>query len=204
MELSINAKEKVTLQKAIARNKKSVCIIIAISKILLLVGIAGGGLYALLNCLLPGLSMVSVNGVEQKDIGWIIISTSFIVAPCLIISACLKALANNLASSNNTARVDESLLIADNKIRYSFRIKHQSTSSERRVITIDFSRISAICFDETTGILCFTGDILSEYFDDYKNKKPVDTTNLEEFMICDYFAPSLRDTLQANGVKVNN
>ena len=204
MELSVNTKKKTTLQKAIARNKKSVRIIMMISKVLLLVGIIGGGLYALLNRLVPGLSMVTVNGVSQKDIGWIIISTSFIVAPCLIFSVCLKALANNLASGNNSARVDESLLIADNKIRYSFRIKYQSTSSERRVITVDFSKIQNVTFDDVTGILCFAGKILSEYFDDYRNKKPVNTTELDEFMICDYFTPSLKETLKSKGVRVNN
>lgn len=204
MELSVNAKKKIALQKAIAHNKKSVRIIMMISKVLLLVGIIGGGLYALLNGLIPGLSMVTVNGVSQKDIGWIIISTSFIVAPCLILSVCLKALANNLASSNNAARVDESLLIADNTIRYSFRIKHQSTSSERRVITVDFSKIRNLTFDDTTGILCFAGEILSEYFDDYRNKKPVNTAEFDEFMICDYFTPSLKETLKSKGVKVNN
>jgi len=204
MELSVNTKKKIALQKAIAHNKKTVRIIMMISKVLLLVGIIGGGLYALLNGLMPGLSMVTVNGVSQKDIGWIIISTSFIVAPCLIFSVCLKALANNLASSNNAARVDESLLIADNKIRYSFRIKHQSTSSERRVITVDFSKISDLTFDDTTGILCFAGEILSEYYDDYRNKKPVNTAELDEFMICDYFMPSLKETLKTKGVKVNN
>lgn len=204
MELSVNTKKKIALQKAIAHNKKTVRIIMMISKVLLLVGIIGGGLYALLNGLMPGLSMVTVNGVSQKDIGWIIISTSFIVAPCLIFSVCLKALANNLASSNNAARVDESLLIADNKIRYSFRIKHQSTSSEKRVITVDFSKISDLTFDDTTGILCFAGEILSEYYDDYRNKKPVNTAELDEFMICDYFMPSLKETLKTKGVKVNN
>lgn len=204
MELSVNTKKKIALQKAIAHNKKTVRIIMMISKVLLLVGIIGGGLYALLNGLMPGLSMVTVNGVSQKDIGWIIISTSFIVAPCLIFSVCLKALANNLASSNNAARVDESLFIADNKIRYSFRIKHQSTSSERRVITVDFSKISDLTFDDTTGILCFAGEILSEYYDDYRNKKSVNTAELDEFMICDYFMPSLKETLKTKGVKVNN
>ena len=204
MELSVNTKKKTTLQKAIACNKKSVRIIMMISKVLLLVGIIGGGLYALLNRLVPGLSMVTVNGVSQKDIGWIIISTSFIVAPCLIFSVCLKALANNLASSNNSARVDESLLIADNKIRYSFRIKHQSASSERIVITVDFSKIHSVTFDDATGMLCFVGKILSEYFDDYRNKKPVNTTELDEFMICDYFTPSLKETLKSKGVRVNN
>ena len=37
-----------------------------------------------------------------------------------------------------------------------------------------------------------------------KKKKPVDVNTLEEFVICDYFAPSLVETLLAKGVKVNN
>lgn len=204
MELSINTKKKIALQKAIARHKKSVRVIMTISKVLLFVGIIGGGLYVLINGLMPRLSMVTVNGVAQKDIGWIIISTSFIVAPCLIFSVCFKTLANNIASSNNSARVDESLLIVDNMIRYSFRVKYQSTSSERKVVTIDLSRIDSISYEESTGILDFAGNILSEYFDDYRNKKPISTVELDKFMICDYFTPSLKETMQAKGVRVNN
>lgn len=196
MELTVNKKKKATLQKVVARSRKSVRIIMMISKILLIVGIAGGGLYALINGLTPGLSMVTVNGVAQKDIGWVVISTSFIVAPCLILSICLKTLANNIAGSNNSARVDESLLFADNIIRYSFRIKHQSTSSERRVITIDFSNINAVDYESETGAIVFTGKITSDYYDDFKKKKPVETDCIEDFVIYDYFTPSLKEMLQ--------
>lgn len=204
MELSVNSKKKEALQKDIAQNKKSVRVIMMISKILLFVGIIGGGCYAILNWLMPNLSMVSVNGVSQKDTSWIFISTLFIVAPCLVISVCLKALANNIASINNSERVDETLKVSDNKIRYSFRIKYQSTSSERRVITINFSDINSIQFNEDTRGIDFVGNILSEYFDDYENNKPNDTEKLQKFMIYDYFKPSLMDTLQSNGIKVEH
>lgn len=204
MELSVNSKKKVEVQNAIARNKKSVRIIVGISKILLLIGIVGGGIYALANIFIPSLSIVNVNGVPHKDSTWIIVSTSFIVAPCLILSLCLKVLAGNLAGVDNSARVDESLLISDESIRYSFRLKYQSLSSERRVVTIPFSRITGISHDSETEALELDGNFVSEYFDDYTNPAPVDTAQLTQFVIYDYFSPSLKETLLTKGISVNN
>lgn len=204
MELRIDQEKKKTYQNNIARDIKSVRIIKLIAKILLLVGIVGGGAYMILNFMVPSLSMVSVNGVSQKDTSWIIISTSLIVAPCLILSLALNTLSKNLAGGTNSSRVDESILIADGCIRYSYRQKHQSLSSERRVLIFDFGKISSIIYDEKTKLLRLSGEILSEYYDDYKKKKPVDVNTIEEFVICDYFSPSLKDTLLSQGIKVSN
>lgn len=200
MELSVNSGKKKSLRKIITESNKIVHVIMMISKILLFVGIVGGGAYILLNFILPDASMVRVNGVLQKDVGWIVISSSFIIAPCLILSLCLNTLAKNIAGSNNSSRVDESLLIANNYLRYSFRVKHQSTSSERRVVRIDFSKIKTVRVDEKTENIEFTGDFVSEYFDDYRNKKPVDVAKIDKFIICDYFSPSLKEILISNNV----
>lgn len=203
MELSINSKKKASLQKAIARNKKSVRIILAIAKTLMFIGIVGGGLYVLINVvLIPAMNIQTVLGDMQKDISWIIISTSFIVSPCLIFSVCLKALAGNLAGSDNSARVDESLLISNEAICYAFRLKYQSLASERRVLTIQFSQIKAINFDSKTEGIEFIGNFTSEYFDDYRNQQPVDTASIDRFIIYDYFSPSLKEALRSNGVAV--
>ena len=202
MELAINSKKKTSLQKAIAYSKKSVRIILAIAKVLLFIGIVGGGIYALLNVLILTLSIQTVRGETQKNISWIIISTSFIVNPCLILSVCLKALAGNLAGSDNSARVDESLLISNEAIRYAFRIKYQSLASERRVLTIKFSQIKVINFDVKTEGIEFVGNFVSEYFDDYRNPQPVDTASIDRFVIYDYFSPSLKEVLRSKGVAV--
>ena len=204
VELYVDPKKKAEVQNAIARNKKSVRIIVGITKILLLVGIVGGGIYALANIFIPSLSIVNVNGVPHKDSTWIIVSTSFIVAPCLILSLCLKVLAGNLAGVDNSARVDESLLISDESIRYSFRLKYHSLSSERRVVTIPFSRITGISRDPETEALEFDGNFVSEYFDDYTEPAPVDIAPLTQFVIYDYFSPSLKETLLTKGISVNN
>ncbi|MBR1454799.1 MAG: hypothetical protein IJ593_09210 [Lachnospiraceae bacterium] len=156
-----------------------------------------------MNCIIPSLSIVHIHGTVQKDYEWIIISTSFILAPSLIISVCLRFLAINLAGSNNYARVDESLIISNDAIRYSFRIKHQSLASERYVVTLQFSEITAINFDSKMESLEFKGNIVSEYFDDNNNEKHVDTTSLSNFVIYDYFEPSLKQALESNGININ-
>ena len=201
MEFRIEQTKKKQYQKNIAGSLKSVRIIKAIAKILLLIGIVGGGLYAILNYIMPTLSIVTVNGVPQKDISWIIISTSFIVAPCLILSLALNTLSKNLAGGTNSARVDESLILTGSTIKYSYRQKHHSLSSERRVLSIDFNKMDSIVYDEKTHLLKFTGEILSEYYDDYKKRKPVDINTLEEFVICDYFTPSLTEACSLRALK---
>lgn len=203
MELTVNSKRKNLLQKNISKSKKSVCVIAAISKFLLAAGLIGGTLYLIVNFVSPSLSMAEVNGVLVKDTSFIIITSSFIFAPCLIFSACLNVLAKNLAGGSSSARIDESLILVDKQLRYSFRIKHQSTSSERRVITIDFSNIKAVEYESKTGALNFAGKITSDYYDDFKKKKPVETDYIEDFVIYDYFTPSLRDSLINRGIHIN-
>lgn len=204
MELRIDQNKKKQYQNNIASSLKSVRVIKSIAKILLLIGIIGGGLYAILNFSIPSLSMVTVNGTLQKDVSWIIISTSFIAAPCLVLSLALNTLSKNLAGGTNSSRVDESLILMGNVIKYSYRQKHHSLSSERRVLSIDFEKMDSITFNKKTKLLKFTGAILSEYYDDYKKKKPVDINTIEEFVVCDYFTPSLTETLLSKGIKISN
>lgn len=203
MELRIDQRMKKQYQKNISKSINSVRVTKLIAEILLLIGVLGGLIYIVVNFVSPSLSVVNVNGVYRKDIGWIIISTSFIIVPCFILSLALNTLSKNLAGGSNSARVDESILITKEKIKYYYRQKHQSLSSERRVLTLEFCKIDTISFDDKTKLLNFSGEILSEYYDDYKKNKPIDIKMLEEFVICDYFFPSLKDTLQSMGIVVN-
>lgn len=204
MELLVNSKQKRVLQKQIAKSRKSVSIISSISKFLLIVGLVGGILYLVINFVSPTLSMVEINGVPEKDTSFIIITSSFIFAPCLIFSACLNVLAKNLAGGNSTERVDETLMLTENVIRYSYRVKYQSASSERRVITMDYTSIKKVDYENQTGALTFIGKFTSDYYDNYKKKKPAETEKIEDFVIYDYFLPSLKETLLSKGVKVSN
>ena len=187
MELTVNSNRKNTLQKHIAKSKKSVRVVTAISQLLFIVGLVVGALYLAVNFVSPSLSMVEVNGVIKKDINYILITSSFIFAPCFITSACLKALAKNLAGASSSARVDESLIVVDTQLTYSFRVKHQSTSSERYVITINFLNIKAVQYESNIEAFVFTGDFTSDYYEDYKNAKSTETYGIKEFIIYDYF-----------------
>lgn len=64
--------------------------------------------------------------------------------------------------------------------------------------------LSSVTFEEKTKLLKLSAEILSEYYDDYKNEKPVDINTLEEFVICDYFSPSLMEILLSKGIKASN
>ena len=202
MDLTVNEKKKKVLHKKMAKNMKAPYIIALLAKALLFIGLIGGAVYLIINYASPSLSMADVNGVFMKDDSYIIITSSFIFAPCLIFSACLNVLAKNLSGVKSAARVDESLIVSNTRLQYAFRLKHQSLSSERRVITIDLSKISAINYESDTEQLVFIGSFLSEYYDDYKNSKPVDAVSISEFVICDYFTPSLKEVLLENSVSI--
>lgn len=195
MELLVNKEKKSALQEQIAKSKRSVRIIKTISRALLYIGLLCGILYLVINFISPSLSMVTVNGIQQKDVSWIIISTSFILAPCLILSVCLKVLTNNLAGSNNSARVDEKLILKDDVLIYSYRYKYQSTPSERNVITINFSDIKNINFKDRTSCIEFVGDFTHDYYEDYRNDNPANTSCITLLVIHDYFEPSLKEKL---------
>ena len=201
MELKVIEKKKKALQKLIAENKKGIKIIRFVSKILLAVGIFGGAAYLLINFFAPSLSIVNVNGVPQKDVSAIIITSSLIIAPTVILAICLKALAGNLAGSDNSARIDESIIVSSEFLRYSFRLKHQTLPCERRVITIKFNSVSKVVYDAKTEKISFVGTIQSDYFDDYKKSQPVDSTVLNSIDIYDYFSPSLKEKLSNSGIK---
>lgn len=197
MELFIDTQKKAALQKAIAKSKKSVRIINIIATVLLLAGLIGGACYALANVVVPSMSIVHVNGVPQKDISWIIISTSLIVGPCVLTSVFLRVLCRNIAGVNNASRVDECLVVSEEGITYSFRHKHQTLPADRIVISIRYADIQSVTFEENTGFLKFDGTIKSEYLE---NGKLSNSSTLNTFTICDYFAPSLKEVLTLKGV----
>ena len=155
----IDVRRKNELQRNAQKDKKSVRVILTIARILLIVGLVGGGLYLILNFISPTISTVNVNGVIKKDISWIIISSSFIIAPCLILSVCLNVLAKNIAGVDNTARIDESLVLFDDFLRYSFRIKNHSLPSERIVIQVKYNEITSITKNDKRKLLIFRGHI---------------------------------------------
>ena len=197
MELFIDLQKKSALQKAISKSKKSVRFINALAVALSFIGLIGGVLYAMVNILSPDLSMVNVNGTLEKDVSFIIIMTSLIVTPCLVTALCLKVLGLNLSGVNNASRVDESLVVSDEGITYSFRNKHQTLPTDRIVISIRYADIESVIFEDATGLLKFTGTIMSEYF---KNGSPSNSNSFNTFLICDYFAPSLKEILTLKGI----
>lgn len=78
--------------------EKAIKIIKILYKLLFVIGIVGGVLYILINFVSPSLSMTEINGAIVKDTSFIIITSSFIWAPCLVFGICLKTLSANLSN----------------------------------------------------------------------------------------------------------
>lgn len=202
MTLSVDPKKKTVLLERALRKTKIINLFLILAKVLLIVGIAGTALYVIVSLLLPNAWIVNVNDVPKKDIGGIIIASSFIAAPCLIFSVCLKPLAATLASSNFAARSDELLVVEEKALRYTYQDAQLRKTPEKRTVTLPFSRIRCVVFDKATDTLHFSGNFSIAFFDDPGSEKPTHKGKTDWLAICDCFTPSLREALFRNGIRV--
>lgn len=173
-----------------------------ISKVLLYFGLVVGGGYLIANFVIPSLSLVEVNGEFYKDTSYIIITSSFIFIPCFMFSLFFHVLSKNLSGVNSASRIDENLIISNQCIKYSYRIKHQSLDCERIVIIMDLMDIDEIEFDNVTHGLLFKGNFKTEYYEDYASSSPDSIDTTDNFLIYDYFKPSLKECLEKNNIKI--
>lgn len=202
MTLSVDPKKKSVLLERALRKTKAINLFSILAKVLLIVGIAGTALYIIASLLLPNAWVANVNGVPQKDISGIIITSSFIASPCLVLSVCLKPLAATLASNNFAARSDELLLVEEKSLLYTYQDAQLRKTPEKRTVTLPFSRIRCVVFDKATDTLHFSGNFTIAFFDDPGSEKPTQKEKIDWFVICDCFAPSLREILFRNGIRV--
>lgn len=200
MELVVDNKKKNMLHKAAARSGEPSRVLLFIARILAAAGVILC-CYVLFRLLASHFGYAISNG---RNASGIIISASVVIVPCLVLSVCLRAAALTVAGSGNQMRVDETLLVFEDKLQYSFRMKHQTTSSERKVVTIHFSEIKDAVFDSITQSITLSGEFLSEYYADYTNGECVDSSKLNRFVIYDYFSPSLKKVLQTNRVAIRD
>lgn len=85
---------------------------------------------------------------------------------------------------------------------YVFRIKFQFAASYRAVIVIPIKDITAAQYDPKTNAIRLCGRISSDSTDDYFSGEKItpESGNLKEFVLYDYFVPSLLTSLKTKGV----
>lgn len=202
MSFQVDPQKKKSTHSLIVKSKPSFYAIRVVYLFALWIGIGGTMLYFALNTMIPEWSMVNVNGVPQKDTFSIIFnSVSFIIFGSIVFLL-LRALLNNVAGKEARGRVDEELSLINDVIKYTFRINFQFAASHRNIIIIPIKDITTAKYDPKTSAVQLRGRFSSDSVDDYFSGKKVtpDSGNLNEFVLYDYFTPSLLDSLKTKGV----
>ena len=203
MELLLNSKKKQSLKRTIENSEKTVRTVKVVLSVILIVGLLGGILYALINLLSPTLSMVSVQGVLRKDIGKIVFFSSVFLIPGLLIPLFLKYLVLNLIFSKGLLRKDEKLIFTDEGLEYSYRGVLERIAAKRIKVRVDFEKLEYITHTAKTEALEFLGDFSSEYYYDLKSEEPLDKREINRLVIYDYFIPGLKEKLLDAGFYIN-
>ena len=204
MIFKISKKNKDDIQKRISKDKKSVRITRAIGRWILIIGVSSSLIYLALNILIPSWSMATVGGIYRKDYEWTFSLVFIGIANSVFIYFCLRVLAMNLASSNNTERIDEALILDNDILKYTFRIIYQSNPKDRNVIIMPLNKIREVSYNDDKKSLLFKGTFISDYVENYgpNNSSSETAEEIDEMLIYDYFKPSLLDTLKEKGIRI--
>lgn len=101
-------------------------------------------------------------------------------------------------------RINESLKIEDGMLIYGYQNYAGSIGSERVVVRILLDGGMQITYISSLCRLVFTGKMNSTYYEDYEKLRTKADGKFEngEFVLFDYFEPSLKETLIQNRVKI--
>lgn len=75
---------------------------------------------------------------------------------------------------------------------------------ERKVLTFEFSKMHSLKFDEDTKLFIISGEILYEYYRDYRTQSPVNVIVLNKSVMFDYFSPSFGNIFLDKGINIKN
>ena len=202
MTFQIDLQRKKKTQLLIIKHKPAYQALKLVALFFLWGGVAGTVLYATLNIAIPGWSMVTINGVLQKDTSEIIFTALHFVVLGFVMYLALRALLGNLSGRDAGGRVYEELVLMNDVLRYTFSIKFQFAASHRIIIIIPIKDIASAKYDPKTNAIQLCGRFSSDSVDDYFSGEKItpESGNLNEFVLYDYFAPSLLDSLKTKGV----
>ena len=134
-------------------------------------------------------SLYSAAGSKNHMFIWTVGITILIVIGMFAII--LKLLLKSLAGKTINERIDEGLFIENDILTYGYRLKMQSYRSERVLVTIPLNDCR-YSIDKTKKEIKFTGKIFSQFYTDYsKNEINGKGDYINEFILYDYFSPSL-------------
>ena len=165
IKFEVNKKMKKNIRKSIIQNHKLCRILNRISTIFALVCLFGSIIYVAVNLLVPGLSIVNVNGIPTKDMFLISFVSIYLLLFGTLIYLCIKTFVYRISGVSTSNRTNEELYIKNNVLQYIFRMEHIVSSSryERNLVYIPLDKIKDVTYDKSTRKIVFTGTFSATY-----------------------------------------
>lgn len=207
MEFKINEEKKNEIGKFLSQQKKSIKIINFIAKLILVSGISGTVIYAILSIFIEtDWIMTFAGGYWHKSYSNLVINSVWTIFEVGALWLMLQALKWNLAGANNQERVDEQLFLEEDELTYLFRVEYQSWGNDRILWRFKLKDMNNVKLDRSTNKLIITGKMDAKYLELTKEEEDVmldsDKVIEGEAIIHDYFEPSLIETLRNKGVQI--
>lgn len=203
-QLLVNKQQKKKIHKNYLKSYKVIYIIPYIMIILAIVFSIGLLIYGFGNE-----NAFIVNDATDTDFGkknimllFFILGTVDIVLAFLYLI--IKITTKRISGRNISERINETLLIKNDCIEYGYQNYAGAVDGDRVIVQLPFRYINKITYNNTTKKTVFMGKYTSKYYEDYKIKttRADDTLFSDDFIIFDYFEPSLIDALRKTGLEV--
>ncbi len=157
--------------------------------------------YAILCLVIPDYAVVRVRGNLQKNYYSIITNSVVLLIFSAVIRVWIITFINNRASKDCMERVNEEIIFSASGIEYFFRIKYHSQAGKRVVVHLESNDIEQIKYDEALRKLKFNGRFKVSNVD-FNNNFVSGTKIVDDFVVYDYFEPSIYDYLKRKDIEI--
>lgn len=207
MEFEVQDSKKKEIHKLCEKNKTSLRIIRGVENVMLL--ISAGIIVWVIYCLfMPGVweETFGPEQVVRKAYFMIFALGTIFLGGSMTAWLLVRVLRGKVASLGLGERIDESLSIDQGCLFYTFRLKYQSMPTDRSIVAVKLDEMECVVYDKTIKKLIIRGKIFEKWCSNFTSLEKVDISKTEngEFVLYDYFSPSLKELLEQNTVKIES
>ncbi len=169
---------------------------VAFSAIVLIYSLTDGSVFVIRDIMEPDY------GAKDFVVVSFVIGTADIVF--LFLALISKIAVKRITGRNLSERINESLIYENHVLMYGYQNYAGSTEDDRVIVRIPLERQRQIIYKKDAEQICFSGFYSSAYYEDYRTGQTRADGSFTEgnFVLFDYFTPSLANTLKSIGMEV--
>ncbi len=210
MELVVKKKNKENIEKIVVSKKTSIRIIRLIENIALSIALIGGFGYIIYNIVHPDAYIYEFRGEYVKEYFLIFMNGTLIISVFLTTWFLIKVFRRVFSLATIGNKIREALSIQGDSMEekcllYTYGIRHQSLPTDMGLVAIMLNEIENIRYNSELKKLTIQGRMCDTWLNNVEDLDDVDISKREEseFIIYDYFSPSLIEELKKYPIKIN-